>query len=312
MKTVYFNSSDNERLRRERLYAGELYVYSPTPSGIALCDFARDLCEEAFAPHDPREAQHQLAVETYVEILKTLKPKFIHHPECKKLIPALLEELGCDLEQTYFDVPRLRTACAGDYLNSGLAYAFKPHRDTWYSTPMSQLNWWLPVYPIESNNAMAFHPAYWDTPIQNSSALFNYQDWNDRGRREAAKQIGKDTRVQSEALEPLTRLDPQIRLVPEPGGLIVFSAAHLHSTVPNTTDQTRFSIDFRTVDARDTRAMRGAPNIDGLSTGTTMMDYLRGSDQLHFPDDEIQRFKDAQPVAQYPTPDEVLSRLFSA
>ena len=104
MNTVYFDADDNEQLRRERLYAGQIYVFRPTPSGKALCALARQLCEEAFAPHFPPEAQHHLSVEAYVEVLKELKPRFIHHPECKKQIPALLEELGCDLQQTYFDV----------------------------------------------------------------------------------------------------------------------------------------------------------------------------------------------------------------
>ncbi len=308
MNTVYFDSSDDEQVRRERLYAGDLYVYSPTAAGKDFCAFAREMCEEAFAPHFPPEAQYHLPVEQYVDILKELKPGFIHHPKCKELIPALLEELGCNMSETYFDVPRLRTACAGDYLSSGLAYAFKPHRDTWYSTPMSQLNWWLPVYPIESDNAMAFHPDYWDKPIQNSSCLFNYQDWNQVGRKGAADQVKKDTRVQSEALEPV-KLDPQIRLITEPGGLIVFSAAHMHSTVPNTSQLTRFSIDFRTVDARDTRQLRGAPNVDGESTGTTMMDYLRGTDLTHFPDEEIERFKQLKPQAEYPTARELIPQV---
>lgn len=301
MNTVYFDSDADEAQRRSGLYAGQLYVFSPTESGIALCQLAQDMCTEAFHPYFPPEAQHHLDVEQYVEILKALKPKFIHHPECKRLIPKLLEELGCELEHTYFDVPRLRTACSGDYLSSGLAYAFKPHRDTWYSTPMAQLNWWLPVYPIASENAMAFHPNYWDKPVKNSSSLFNYQDWNLGGRKSAEKQIGKDTRIQSAALEPM-QLEPQTRLVTQPGGVIVFSAAQMHSTVPNTSELTRFSIDFRTVDARDTKRNDGAPNIDSECKGTTMMDYLRGADLEHFSESEIARHEMLTAVAQYPTP----------
>src|SRR6185295_11690750 len=142
--------------------------------------------------------QYHMPVEMYVETLAALKPKFIHHPRCKSLIPDILSDLGCDLDRTYFDVPRLRTATAGDYLKSGLAYAFKPHRDTWYSPPMCQLNWWLPIYPIESENAMAFHLKYWDTPLRNSSHEFNYQLWTETGRRDAASHVGKDTRRQSQ------------------------------------------------------------------------------------------------------------------
>ena len=301
MNTVYIDSEDNEALRRERLYGGEIYVFSPTRSSLELCELARAMCEDAFQPYAPPEAQHHLKVEQYVAILKELKPRFIHHPQCKVLIPAMLKEMGCDLSHTYFDVPRLRTACCGDYLSSGLAYAFKPHRDTWYSTPMSQLNWWLPIYPIASNNAMAFHPEYWSKPVRNSSSLFNYQNWNSGGRKDADKQIGKDTRVQSEALEPM-EMEPQLRLVPKPGGVIVFAAAQMHSTVPNTSDVTRFSIDFRTVDARDTRRDHGAPNVDSESTGTTMMDYLRGSDLTHFPEAEVERHGHQTPIAMFPTP----------
>ncbi|MDE0863500.1 MAG: hypothetical protein OSA98_06905 [Rubripirellula sp.] len=300
MNTIYFDSDDCEMLRRERLYAGQIYVFSPTENGLALCNLAREMCEKAFQPYSPPEAQHHLDVEQYIAILKDLKPQFIHHPECKRLIPALLEELGCELSQTYFDVPRLRTACSGDYLSSGLAYAFKPHRDTWYSTPMSQLNWWLPVYPIASDNAMAFHPKYWNQPVKNSSSQFNYVDWNAAGRKDAAKQVGKDTRVQSAALEPM-ELEPQLRLVAKPGGVILFAAAQMHSTVPNVSGVTRFSIDFRTVNSRDTSCDHGAPNIDSESTGTTMMDYLRGTDLEHFSTSEVKRQGNAKPVPIYPT-----------
>ncbi len=223
-------------------------MYSPIKSTRALCQLADSLSREAFGPYEPATAQHDLPVEEYVEILKVLKPKFIHHPECKKIIPLILEELGCVADQTYFDVPRLRTACAGDYLSTGIAYAFKPHRDTWYSPPMSQINWWMPVYPISHENTMAFHPQYWNSRVQNNSVRFDYQDWNSNGRVAALSQsVKEDTRFQSAAIEPVSR-ENDLRLTCPPGGIIVFAAAHLHSTVPNTSDQTRFSIDFRTVD----------------------------------------------------------------
>lgn len=277
MNTVYCNADISDDLRRQRLFNGQLFTYSARKSSAALCRFARELTEEAFAPYDPRDAQHSLPVEEYVAILTTLKPRFIHHPQSKRLVQEVLIESGCDPDKTYFDVPRLRTACAGDYLSSGIAYAFKPHRDTWYSPPQCQLNWWLPIYPIESENAMAFHLKYWNTPLRNSSSEFNYQEWIETGRREAASFIGKDTRRQSEALEPV-EMDPQLRIVTEPDGLLIFSAAHMHSTVPNTSGRTRLSIDFRTVHLDDLAAKRGAPNLDSQCTGTTIGDYLRVSD----------------------------------
>ncbi len=306
VSNILFDNKSDETSRRASLYDGDVFVFSPTPGSTLLCELARSMAEEAFAPLDPPTAQHELPVERYVEILKKLKPKFIHHPKCKELIPQILQECGSNLKETYFDVPRLRTACAGDYLNTGLAYAFKPHRDTWYSPPMCQLNWWMPVYENDADNGMAFHPAYWNKAVKNSSSRFNYQDWNVRGRVQASQQSTKrDSRFQSAALEEL-QLQPDIRIVCPPGGIILFSAAHLHSTVPNTTEVTRFSIDFRTVDARDIAVNRGAPNVDSESRGTTMMDYLRGTDLQHFSDETIQRYAELIPEAESPTPDAMI------
>lgn len=294
MTAVYFNADHSDEARRERLYQGALYVYGATDAGRALCDLARELSEEAFAPHDPRDAQHALTVDEYNAVLKDLKPKFIHHPESKTRIREVLRAAGCDLERTYTDVPRLRTATSDGYLTSGLAYAFKPHRDTWYSPPQCQLNWWLPVYEVSPDNTMAFHPHYWGRAIKNSSEEFNYQDWQEGGRKAAHNQGQRDTRRQSEALEEL-ELEPDLRLAPEPGGLIVFSAAHLHSTVPNVSGRTRFSIDFRTVHRDDLEAGRGAPNVDSACGGTTCMDYLRASDFTNLPDPLIERYAAARP-----------------
>lgn len=292
MNTIYFNADVADEVRRCRLYNGQLFVYSARQSTTQLRRFACTLAEEAFAPYDPRDAQHHLPVEEYVAILTELKPRFIHHPQAKRLVQDILAELGCDPDKTYFDVPRLRTATSGNYLNTGIAYAFKPHRDTWYSPPMCQLNWWLPIYPIESENAMAFHVKYWDTPLRNSSHEFNYQVWAETGRREAANHIGKDTRRQSQALEPV-EVDPQLRVVTEPDGLLIFSAAHLHSTVPNTSGRTRLSIDFRTVHLDDLAAHRGAPNLDSHCTGTTIGDYLRLSDLSHVPEEIAAQYRTA-------------------
>jgi hypothetical protein len=289
MNTVFFDLAASDEIRRARLYEGQLLVYGPRPSSLALCDFAREMSEEAFAPLDPVEAQHHLPVERFAAILAELKPKFIHHPKSKQLIQKLLQEMGCDLEKTYFDVPRLRTSTHDGYLSTGISYAFHPHRDTWYSAPLCQINWWMPVYEIQPENVMAFHPRYWTQPVKNGSRGYNYQEWNRTSRQIAAQQIGKDTRRQPKPEEPM-ELDPQIRIVCPPGGIILFSAAQMHSTVPNTSGHTRFSVDFRTVNVDDVLARRGAPNIDSDCTGTCMGDYLRSTDLAHFSGEVIGKY----------------------
>ena len=296
MTTVYVDSTMPEQKRREELYRGQLFVFSPRPASLALAGLARELVEEAFAPYDPREAQHHLPVERYAQILADVKPRFIHHPQCKALIPDLLAEHGADPEKTYFDVPRLRSSTAQGYLTTGIAYAFHPHRDTWYSAPHCQLNWWFPVYEVEPDNALAFHPRYFGEPVRNGSETYNYYRWNAESRSQAAQHIGTDTREQPKPEEDI-ELDPQIRVVAPVGGVLVFSAAQLHSSVPNTTDVTRFSIDFRTVHLDDLAERRGAPNVDSRCTGTTMRDYLRGRDLAHVPEDLVALYDDGTEVA---------------
>src|SRR5580700_7740271 len=125
---IFLDSKMDENRRRQELYRGSVLVYSPSPSATKLCEFARELIEAAFHPHNPLKIHETLPVEECVKILADLKPKFIHHPVSKQLIQGMLTERGCDLEKTYFDVPRLRTAFPSDYLTSGIATFGTPRR----------------------------------------------------------------------------------------------------------------------------------------------------------------------------------------
>jgi hypothetical protein len=297
MNSLIIDAPISEEKKRELLYRGQLLVYSPTPSSLALVDFARKMVEAAFHPLDPETAQFHMPVEKYAAILSDLKPKFIHAPESKKCIQGMLGDLGFSLEKTYFDVPRMRSSTSDDFLTSGIAYAFHPHRDTWYSAPMCQINWWMPIYPIVPENAMAFHPRYWSEAVRNGSVEYNYAEWNRTSRQNAAQFIKQDTRKQPKPEEPM-ELDPQIRVIAPPGGVLLFSAAQMHSSVPNNSGRTRFSIDFRTVNLDDVAARRGAPNVDSACTGTTMGDYLRGTDLTHLSDKYFEMYETQPPIAK--------------
>lgn len=290
--TIYFDASISDDKRREHLYNGQLFVYSPSPETIAFVNFAKAMIEDAFRGHDPRKAQFDMSVEEYADLLGKLKPAFIHHPESKRHLRNILESLGVDLEKTYFDVPRMRSSTSDGFLTTGIAYAWHAHRDTWYSAPDCQINWWLPIYDIESDNAMAFHPNYWSQPVKNSSSGYNYYQWNQKHRGENVVKLTKeDNRPLPKATEPM-ELDPQTRLICPVGGIVVFSAAQMHSSVPNTSGLTRFSIDFRTVHLDDARAKKGAPNIDSACTGTVMRDFLKCVDLSPMPGDVIALYDD--------------------
>jgi hypothetical protein len=290
---IYYASSMSDDERRRELYRGSLFLMPPSEHARRLCGLAHSLLEEAFQGYDPLRIHEHISAEECAAVLGELKPRFIHHPEAKAAILAMLTEAGCDPEKTYFDVPRLRTAFPGDYLKSGIAYAFHPHRDTWYSAPMCQINWWMPVYDLNSENCMAIHPHYFDHPVRNSSSVYNYQRWNQENRFNASQHVKTDTRVQPHAEEPV-ELEPQVRLVCPVAQPYLFSAAHLHSTVPNASPVTRYSIDFRTVHLDEVAAHGGARNIDSACTGTTMGDYLRVSDLAHLPEELVAAYRDAE------------------
>jgi len=277
MTVLYVDSPHSDAERRRQLYSGAVYVSSARPETLELCALAQDMLTRAFGGRDPRSAQFDMPVEQYAAILAEWKPRFIHEPRAKEIIRRMLLAFGCDAQRTYFDVPRLRTSTSDGYLTSGIAYAFHAHRDTWYSAHPAQVNWWLPVYPIEPNNCLAFHPRYWSQGVANTSREYNYQEWTRTSRQQAAQHIKNDTRPQPKATQPLD-LQPDLRIVCPPGGVIIFSAAQLHSSVPNTSGQTRVSIDFRTVCLDDVLAGSGAPNVDSECSGTVLGDFLRVED----------------------------------
>lgn len=291
MTFVHFDSPMSDDLRRQRLYRGDLFVLSPCASSLALIELARGLIGEAFGRVSPLTAQYHMPAQQYAEILGHLKPKFIHHPKSKECIQGIMREVGANVDDTYFDVPRMRSSTSDGYLTTGIAYAWHPHRDTWYSAPQCQINWWLPIFEIDDGNGLNFYPHYWDQPIRNNSEIYNYYQWNKLHRPNAAQYLVEDPRPIPKPTEQV-QMEPQICPVVKPGGIIVFAAAHLHGSIPNTSGKTRFSIDFRTVNMADLRSRAGAPNVDAKCTGTALRDFLNCRELSRVPESVVSLYDD--------------------
>ena len=200
---IYFESKADDEKRRKLLYQGALFVFSRRSGSHSLCQLAEQLINDAFGELPPRLAQYSLPVEEYAAILSKLKPSFIHHPKSKEYIQEILRESGCDLDKTYFDVPRMRSSTSDGYLTSGIAYAWHPHRDTWYSAPPCQINWWIPIHEIDTNDGLAFHSRYWTKPVPNDSSIYNYYRWNQSHRGAASQYLKKDPRPLPRPIEPV-------------------------------------------------------------------------------------------------------------
>lgn len=294
---VRFNPVLDDAERRQALYAGEIMVYSDVPEIAAFAEFTRQLVTEAFAPHDPVHVHEFLSDDELADILIDFKPKFIHHPESMEHVRRITAALGCDPEEMHGDVPRLRTAFPAGKLNTGIAYAFQAHRDTWYAGPPQQINWWMPVWPAVPANVMEFFPRGFGNEIPNNSGDYNYYVANAWRGRIKDFSGGKDTRVHPAPHPPLTDDEQRVCVVPPVGGIMLFSGDQLHASVPNTSGVSRYSIDFRTVHAADVRAQVGAPRADVHCTGTAMRDFRRLTDNREFTPEEVAPYDDAEAAA---------------
>jgi hypothetical protein len=277
MVTLYVNYDQNESKRRELLFQGELLLYSKQACTAELCDYAQQLILESLSPFEPEIAQNQLDVSAFIERVAPLKTTFTNSIRTKELVRAILETFGYDLSVTYFDVPRLRVVPSNGFLTAGVSYTYKAYRDTWYASPACQINYWMPVFAIDSGRAMSIFPAYWNREMPNSSGEFDYGAWCAIGRKNAVNQTKEDTRKHPLPLAPVDSAS-EVRIAGTKGDVLLFSASHLHATAPNNSGKTRFSIDFRTVHLDDLCADRGAPAIDARARGTTLGDFLRASD----------------------------------
>lgn len=274
MTTLHLNADFTDSQRRPLIFAGDFFVFSARDSVTALCSHARQMIAETFAGQDPETAQYSYSATEFAAKIGPLKSRFTNDLHTKELVRQILLDFGHDPVETYFDVPRLRVVTSDNFLTSGVGYAYKAHRDTWYSSPQSQINWWLPVFDLASERTLAFYPKYWTQPVQNSSQDFDYGEWIRVGRQMATSQIGKDTRNHPLPTETIDAA-AEMRLVLKAAESVLFSASHLHATVPNSSGKTRFSLDFRTVSLRDLQLKTGSPNIDNNSRGTTLGDFIQ-------------------------------------
>src|SRR3954464_66179 len=252
MVNVHIDPSFDDAERRQRLFAGDVIVYTQVPAVAAFADFARGLVTEALG-EDATSVHTRRSPDELADVLIDFKPKFIHHPESIAYVRRVVTELGASEDELYADVPKLRTAFPKGGLSTGIAYAFQAHRDTWYAAPRAQINWWMPVWPVAENNIMEFFPRWFGREIPNNSGDYNYYVANTWRGRIKEFSGAKRLRVHTAPVRPLDADEPRITVVPPVGGIMLFSGDQLHASIPNTSTATRYSIDFRTVHIADVR-----------------------------------------------------------
>src|ERR1700750_2962294 len=109
MATVHIDPTFDDEIRRQRLFQGDVIIYTRVPEILAYVEFTRSLITEAFAPHEPTSVHESRSPDELADVLVSVKPKFIHHPESVAHVTRITTALGANPEMTYADVPKLRT-----------------------------------------------------------------------------------------------------------------------------------------------------------------------------------------------------------
>ena len=269
---------DNEPpLDRGRLYRGELLVFRGLPAMLRLVERAHAMAEAAFAPHSPPLAQNALDPEDFLARAVALRRSFMRDGEARAAFRAVIESLGLDPASTFADRLILRLQPSGDTHSGRRVRDLPPHRDTWGSNLMSQINLWGPVFPLDPGATMVIWPALFGRPVPNTSA-----DWDLERLREAPGRYPLLPVLRGPVSADGGRGTRELPILIEPGDLLCFSGAHLHASRPNRTGTVRVSVDSRTVDLADHRAGRGAENVDGRAPRDGRGWFHRVSDGVAF------------------------------
>jgi hypothetical protein len=269
---------------RQQLYAGNLVILTRLESLREFVDYTREELAELFRPYDPEHVHEHIDPPEMAKILSAWKPRFIHGDRSRKLVRAIVAEAGFPAAETHYDLPKPRTSFPAGHLTTGVAFAFPWHRDTWYSAPAQQINWWLPIFPVRADNAMTFDLLSFDRAVPNTSDGFDYYENN---ARRLTTQTGVTREAQARPGAVGHKASHDTIILPAPGEVLLFSGNQLHASTPNTSGLARYSVDFRTVSVPDLTAGRGAPLVDAYCTGTAIRDFISVADESAFDEETV-------------------------
>jgi hypothetical protein len=266
---------------RARVFAGEIFRLAGATATVALSERLRGLIRQLGAEEceDPALAAE---AEVFLRRMHILRQNIRYDGAVRAALLFFLQEIGLDPQDVYCDTPRLRAIPPGSETIREARPLHFIHRDPWYANPHCQWNLWFPVFDIEANRSFALYPDYFERPIANDSARFDYQDWNRRGGFQSWGVAEDAEKIYPCAQETPDPAGARVALA-NAGEALLFSAAHLHGTLPNTSDRIRYSLELRIVRAADLESGAAAPVVDNQSRGTTLYEYFRLSDQKPAP-----------------------------
>jgi len=226
------------------IFDGGLALLPAIAESQALMNHAKDIAEDNFQL--PIEDIHTTSLQDFVRITTLCKSTFTNDSVTKQLMTNLLRARYGDrlLSILAYDVPRLRIIPNSSFLSAGVSYNYKPHRDTWYGGQQNMINHWMPVCHVNRESTFYIAPTFYHKKVSNSSEQFDLDEWDKRYRPMATVNIRREDRPHP---IPLTEIsdDEKYYIVIPNGSEMVFSGHHIHGSGENTTNNVRFSVDYR-------------------------------------------------------------------
>ena len=275
--TVYYDSAASDDVRRQHLYDGQLFVFSPRRSILNFVDFAtghdrrrlrRPRPEDRARQHGrgklcrtARQAEARVHPSPGIEAAFDCDPGGIWAAISKRPIstfPGCAAQRAATISRQVSPMPGTPTETPGiRRRNVSSIGGFR-------STSCTPTMRWRFIRVIGASRSRTAPQATTTTPGTSCIAA--------RMSRSSSRKTRGLCRVPPSRCSSIRKLG----LICPVGGVILFSAAQMHSSVPNISGVTRFSIDFRSVHLDDVIERNGAPNIDAGCTGTVMRDFMRG------------------------------------
>lgn len=243
------------RALSETLFDGGLIVFDGLRPIARLVDRARAILTETFETEEPALAERELSAARFRRLAMQARELVATDAAVARHWWDALAVIGYRREATWLDRIRLRVVPSRSDIEHQRLQTVSPHRDTWGSGIMAQINWWLPLYPLVEGSTMLLWPDVFRHPIANNSGEWSFEAFRNGSEKDYP-------------LLPVAcrhPVQPQTPVLIEPGQLLGFSAAHLHAGVSDASGRTRFGVDTRSVWEPDRSAGRGAPNVDGAA-----------------------------------------------
>lgn len=238
-------------------FGGALLVWRRLPALLTLAARADTLLRAGFEG-DPLGAEQRFGPDEYLKRVRRLRATFRGDEVINVAFKRALTETGLGAGDCYWDPLQLRVVPAQGSHHGRRIMPLPAHRDNWGSNIGQQINWWSPLYALGEGRTILFYPDYFDRPVANTSAEWDF---------DTLKRLMIEGKAdQYPVLPVLTETlpaDAAQSVVIELGDMLAFSGQHLHGSIATDTTSARFSVESRTVSLGHVTAGLNAPNVDG-------------------------------------------------